>query len=134
MGERINDKIKEIEDYLGELEEIIPSNFEIYKKDFKIRAACERYFEKIIEAVIDLAIFTIKKKNLANPESDESVFKILHEVDIISEELAKRLINAKGMRNVIAHKYGEVNDELVFFSITEELIKDVNDFIGSLGD
>ena len=53
---RIKDKIKEIEGYLSELSEIIPKSFEEYK-EIKNKAACERYFEKIIESVIDLSFF-----------------------------------------------------------------------------
>jgi uncharacterized protein YutE (UPF0331/DUF86 family) len=54
MNERINDKIEEIEKYLGELLEIIPSSLVGYGQDFKAKAACERYAERIIEAVVDL--------------------------------------------------------------------------------
>lgn len=57
MNERIKDKIEEIEKYLDELVEISPSTLDRYIEDFKTRAACERYTEKIIEAVVDLAFF-----------------------------------------------------------------------------
>ena len=33
------------------------------------------------------------------------------------------------MRNIIAHEYGEINNELIFESIKNELIKDVSEFI-----
>ena len=33
------------------------------------------------------------------------------------------------MRNILAHEYGEVDDEVVFEAITEELDKDVSKFI-----
>ena len=73
---RIKDKIKEIEGYLSELSEIMPGNFEEYK-EIKNKAACERYFEKIIEAVIDLSFLIIKDKNLRIPEEDKEAFDIL---------------------------------------------------------
>lgn len=43
---KIGDKIKEIEQYLNEFEEIIPKDFESYIGNLKDKAACERYFEK----------------------------------------------------------------------------------------
>ena len=49
---RIKDKAREIETYLNELVDIIPNSFEEYKEK-KTKAACERYFEVIIEAVTD---------------------------------------------------------------------------------
>lgn len=127
MNNKIKDKIEEIEKYLSELESIVPSNFEEYNLEKK--AACERYFEKIIEAVIDLAFLTIKEKGLKIPEEDRETFDILAEEGITSKELAVKLKDAKGMRNILAHKYGTVDDEIVFHSITEELSKDVKEFI-----
>lgn len=129
---RINDKISEIEDYLSELEEIMPESFHDYKIDLKTKAACERYFEKIIEAVIDLAFLIIKDKGYKIPEEDKEAFDILAHEKIISQELAIKFKEAKGMRNIIAHEYGQTDDELIFHSITEELKLDVNELIKSL--
>ncbi len=126
---RINDKIREIEDYLSELEEIMPKSFHEYKTDLKTRAACERYFEKIIEAVIDLAFLIIKDKGYKIPEEDKDAFDILAQKKIISKELAIKFKEAKGMRNIIAHQYGKTDDELIFQSITQELESDVNELI-----
>ena len=57
---RVEDKILEIEKYLEELIPNLPTELEEYKKDFKIKAVCERYFEKIVEAMVDLAFIIIK--------------------------------------------------------------------------
>jgi len=129
MTERINDKIREIEKYLDELLEIIPGNLSVYSKDFKAKAACERYAERIIEAVVDLAYLVIKAKNLPLPESDLQAFDILSGHKLVALELARRLQDAKRMRNIIAHEYGEINDEIVFYSLKDELDADVRAFI-----
>jgi len=126
---RINDKIEELEEYIHELSEIIPHNFEEYKYDFKIRAACERYFEKIIESVIDLAFLVIKESKLKIPEEDKQSFDILEQEQIIPRELSEKLRDAKGMRNILAHEYGRIDDEIVFESIKTELISDTKEFI-----
>ena len=70
MNTRIKDKIVEIETYLEELHEIVPENLKEYTRDFKSKAACERYAERIITAIIDLALLVIKDKNLRLPETD----------------------------------------------------------------
>ena len=129
---RIDDKTKEIEDYLSELEKIAPKNFQEYKTDLKTKAACERYFEKIIEAVIDLAFLIIRDKGYKIPEEDKEAFDILAHEKIISQELAIKFKEAKGMRNIIAHEYGKTDDELIFHSITQELESDVNKLIKSV--
>jgi len=129
---RIKDKIEEIDKYLEELYSFIPNDFNEYENDFKIKAACERYFERIIEAVIDLAFLFVRDKGLKKPEDDEVVFDILHDNDVISKELNERLKNAKGMRNIISHKYSNIDDNIVFESVSERLDKDVMEFIESL--
>lgn len=125
---RIIDKIDEIENYIEELAEIVPENYKNYK-NLKTKAACERYFEKIIEAVTDLAFLIISENRFKIPEDDKGAFDILMANGIISENLAEKLKDAKGMRNLLAHKYGTVDDEIVFDSITNELEKDVLEFI-----
>ena len=129
MKERIKDKIKGIEKYLQELEELIPDSFEDYLDDFVIRAACERYFEKIVESAVDLAFLLIRFNEFPSPESDVGAFEILAKNNTISFELSEKLKDAKSMRNIIAHEYGEVDDKLVFPSIKNELIKDIIDFL-----
>jgi len=126
---RIKDKIDEVGKYINELSEIIPSNFEQYKFEFKTKAACERYFEKIIKLVVDLAFLVIKEHKLKIPEEDKQAFDILNEADIIPKELKETLKDAKGMRNIIAHKYGKIDDEMVFESLKEQLTHDVEEFI-----
>jgi len=133
MSERVNDKIIEIEKYLEELYQIVPSDFEMYKDDFKIKAACERYFEKIIESVIDLGFILVRAKNFKAPEDEESIFEVLFKEKIISEELSRKLKDAKGMRNFIIHQYEKINDELVFEVLAENLEKDIKDFVGFVG-
>ena len=132
MEDRVADKINEIEIFLEELNSSLPLNFEEYEKDFKIRAICERYFEKIVEAVVDLAYLFIKFKRFNIPEREKELFELLARKEIISERLALKLKDAKGMRNILAHEYGEIDDEQVFESVTEELIKDVVEFIEAL--
>ena len=126
---RAADKIKDLRRFLEELGRIVPKSVEEYKSKIEKKAACERYAEKIIEALTDLAFLTIKSRKLRMPESDTDAFDILAENKIITDELCIKLKKAKGMRNIIAHEYGSINDETVFEAITKELPKDAKDFI-----
>lgn len=85
--------------------------------------------EKIVEGFTDLAFLIIKQKNLAMLEDDADAFNLLCEKKIISRELAKRLKQAKGMRNVIAHQYGNIDDEVVFEAISRHLANDTSNFL-----
>ena len=129
---RIDEKVKEVEEFLKELKGIIPASLNEYKKNIEKKAACERYVEKIAEAVTDLAFLAIKLKKLKIPEDDADAFNILLDDGMIDEQLSKRLKNAKGMRNIIAHQYGKINDEIVFEAVKEELSRDVKEFVKCL--
>ena len=91
-----------------------------------------KYFEKIIESVVDLAFLVIKECRLKIPEEDKQAFDILNEEDVISDSLKERLKDAKGMRNILAHEYGKINDEMVFESLKEQLIPDIKEFINQI--
>ncbi|MDD5162949.1 MAG: DUF86 domain-containing protein [Candidatus ainarchaeum sp.] len=132
MNARIQDKIREIENYLEELSEILPSSFREYSFDLKSKAACERYFEKIVEAIVDLAFLVIREKGLQTPEEDKEAFDILCKAKIIDAPLATRLKEAKGMRNFLAHQYGAIDDKIVFKALKKELRKDAGIFIASI--
>lgn len=127
---RTTDKINEINKFLDELKTIAPSSFNEYKSDIEKKAACERYVEKIVEAITDLAFLVIKNKKLRLPEDDIDAFNVLLENKVIDSSLAAKLRNAKGMRNIIAHAYGNVDNKIVFESITAQLVRDSKEFIG----
>ena len=127
--DRIGDKIEEILTFLEDLNEIIPESLEDYISNKEKKAACERYFEKIIEAITDIAFFVIKMKELRIPQDDSDAFGVLKENKIIDDVLSKKLKDAKGMRNILAHEYGRIDDEIVFESLKEQLMPDIEEFI-----
>lgn len=130
--DRINDKTEDIIAFLDYLDEIVPSSLEEYKSDQLKKAACERYFEKIMEALTDIAFYVIKIKGLRIPQDDGDAFEVLKENKIIGMDLSKKLREAKGMRNIIAHEYGKIDDEIVFESIKEQLGKDAEEFLSQI--
>ena len=129
MKNRINDKLNDITKYLDEIIKYIPETYEEYCNNGMKKAACERIFEKIIEAILETAFLILRYKELDAPREEAEVFKVLSDNNIIDLELAEKLKEAKSMRNIIVHEYGEVDDLKVYTSITEELEDDVNNFI-----
>jgi len=129
---RLADKLSEIDGYCDELESIVPADFTAYAADIKSKAACERYFEKIVTAIVDAAFLAIKNEHLTLPEDEKQSFDILSRADVISAALATGLKEAKGMRNILAHEYGVVDDRLVFHAITDEILRDAHEFVAAL--
>ncbi len=108
---RIDDKREEINNFIKELQEVMPKDYEEYTNSTEKRLASERAFEKIIEATNDLAILIIKDQRLPLPTEDEKAFDILAKANIISEKSALKLKQAKGMRNILAHQYDNLDEE-----------------------
>lgn len=131
---RITDKMGEIQTYLKELESFVPRDLGLYRKDILRKAACERFAEKIIEAGTDLAFFIIKLKKFRKPNDDPDAFSILTEEKIIDEPLSRRLQSAKGMKNIIAHQYGKIDDAIVFEAVSKELPRDMKQFLKESGE
>lgn len=132
LKKRIYEKIEELEKYLIEFSELNIPDIEEYKKNIRLKACCERYFEKIIEPIISIGTLTIRLIKADSPETEDHIFFILAKNKIISEELAKRLRDAKDMRNIIIHDYFRVDDSIVYYALTEELEKDTHDFLNSI--
>jgi len=129
MKKRVNDKIKEISMYLRQLMIIKPKSFDKYSNDFKSKAACERYFERISESLSDLAVLVIKEKGFPLPDESNDCFEVLGKENIVDSDLTRKMKEMKGMRNIIAHQYGSIDNELVYSAIDKELGKDVKTFI-----
>ena len=89
MNNRIKNKVEELERCMEELAMIRPDTFEQYKVDVKTKAACERYFEKIVENIVNIGFLAIKEENLPTPEEEKETFSILERANIIEPMLAR---------------------------------------------
>ena len=134
MNSRAEDKIVEIEKYLVELEEAASGLLEDYINSRRAQLVCERLFEIIIESIIDLVFIFINEKKFEMPEDDESSLDLIVSKNIISSLLGKKLKEARRMRNIVAHKYGSINNEIVFNAIKENLPQDARELIKCIRD
>jgi uncharacterized protein YutE (UPF0331/DUF86 family) len=119
--ERILAKIDEMDSYRKELEGIMPSNYEDYAGSTETKRACERLLHITIETAIDACALLVKELKLGLPGEEEDIFKKLLKKEIISTSMMAKLKLMKGFRNVLVHRYGEVDDELVFSFLRKNL-------------
>lgn len=123
--EKILSKIDELNGYLEELDKIKPSEYEEYKGSIEKKRSCERLFQISIEAVIDACNILLSNLKLGIPPDEDAIFEKLYGKKIISEGMRNILKNMKGFRNILVHKYGDVNDELAFENLSklEDFVK-----------
>ena len=118
---RILNKLGELDGYLDEIDRINIQYFDDYRMSFEKKRACERLLQISIEVVIDICNIIIKELRLGLPSEEDDIFKKLEERKIISRDLCSILIKMKGFRNILVHKYENINDELVFEFLKENL-------------
>ena len=120
-NERVLAKIDELDSYRKELEEIVPEEYEDYAGSKETKRACERLLHIMIETEIDICDLLVKELKLGLPGKEEDFFNKLRKEGVISPGLAGRLKSMKGFRNVLVHRYAEVDDELVFGFLKKNL-------------
>ena len=111
-------KIDEIDGYLEELDSLKPIELEDYINSIKDKRTCERLLQISIESVLDICNVLITELKLGLPADEEAVFDKLKDKGIITKGMAVILKEMKGFRNILVHKYGIVDNELVFENLS----------------
>ena len=118
--ERVLAKLDELEGYLSEVHQVAPATFEAYKTIEK-RRSCERLLQLAIECMIDTSALVVTGLRLGLPAEEDDLFEKLEDASIISASLGGTLRSMRGMRNVLVHEYGRVDDRLIFDAISHRL-------------
>ncbi len=132
--DRILKVLEELDSYMNEIKGIIPDKLADYKGSVKKRA-CERLLQISIESVINVSDLIVREMKLGMPSNEDDIFQKLRKEKIVSAKMLDTLKRMKGFRNILVHRYGEVDDELVFDFLKRNLAdfsnfkKEVLDFL-----
>ncbi|MBI2576791.1 DUF86 domain-containing protein [Candidatus Woesearchaeota archaeon] len=118
---RLLSKIDEMDQYLKELQGIELPPLKEYSASVTTKRACERLLQMLIETLIDMAYILHRMKRLGIPKDDDSIIHELTGKGILDGKTAGLILALKGFRNILVHKYGEVDDELVYENLKEHL-------------
>ncbi len=118
---RILSKIGELDSYMAELEEIAPETFEEYKASYEKKRACERILQISIETVIDISQLLFRGMRLGVPADEDNIFEGLKRKGAFNDSMADTLHEMKGFRNILVHRYGKIDDVIVFRAIKQNL-------------
>ena len=124
---RILSKIDELDTYLSELDQVKPKDFEAYASSIEKKRSCERLLQISIECVIEISSLLIKGKSLGLPADEDDIFTKLARKKIYTKGLADTLKQVKAFRNILVHRYGTVDDRLVYQFLTTN-ISDFKEF------
>lgn len=116
-------KVKLIDDlqhYLQDLEEILPDEEEEFLRSKAAQYSVSMLLMNVINCCLDLGSGVVNIRQLGYPENYRDIFSLLEKNHLISSTLAKQLKNLVGLRNLLAHEYGEID-----FSLLYEQAKDM---------
>jgi uncharacterized protein YutE (UPF0331/DUF86 family) len=110
---RIELKLEEMMKYIYELQEMMPSDEE-YHTNLVRRRACEKTIEIAIDSLIDIASMIVASERFGLPIDEGNIIDLIAEHNVIDKELGEKIKDMKGFRNILVHRYGHVDDEIVY--------------------
>jgi uncharacterized protein YutE (UPF0331/DUF86 family) len=80
-----------------------------YLGDSRSEVLAERYLERIIGRMIDINFHMITESGHAPPRDYYGSFVIMGTLEILPQDLARRMASCAGLRNRIVHEYDEID-------------------------
>ena len=118
--DRLLARLDAMDGYLAELRAVAPARLSDYTTIEK-RRACERLLQILVEAVVDVCSLLVSGLRLGLPGEEDDLFQKLLAREVLSEEMTATVRRMNGLRNLLVHEYGRINDEIVFETFTHRL-------------
>jgi len=118
--DRVLAELDELDGYLRELRSIAPERFAEYL-DVEKKRACERLAQVAVEPALDVCALLVAGMRLGLPGEEDDLFEKLTRSKAISEPMADTLRRMKGLRNLLLHEHGLVDDRIVFEVVSQRL-------------
>jgi len=125
--EIIEGRLDIIERNLSFLEEYKTLSPDKFTESYRDTQAAKYSLLEIMESCMDIANYIISVMGFRRAEGYSDIFKVLGEEDVLEEELSIRLENMARFRNLLVHRYGEVDDRRVL-EIIKENLTDIKEF------
>ena len=133
--EIIESKIGKVIDSVEFVEENIPKVFGGFRDSRIIRGSVYKEIESAIESIMDVCNIINSDLRLGAPETEDTILEHMGANKIFDEKIIELIKEMKGFRNILVHKYGEINDKRAFETIKEGLkdfeliIKEIEAFL-----
>jgi len=116
--DRLCAKLDKLYTYYTELKSLSSFSREKYMSDSIYRRAVERTIQLIVECATDINNMLLRMKEKKGATDYFNSFIDLAEQDILPMEFALKIAPSTGLRNILVHEYEEIDDEIVYSSIS----------------
>jgi len=134
--EKIKTLEKDLLNTVSEIKSIIIMNEEVFVKEPKEIYALRYLLIEAVEAMANICNHILTRVTSQVPKGYPDCFEKLSEARIITKELGEKLRKVASLRNILIHKYWEIDDQKIFRSAKENIehfeqyLREINKFIG----
>ena len=118
---KIISKLENLSDYYKILKDVQKINKKSFVNDYHFYSLAERYLQLCIEIMLDVGKMIINNQNLKKPEDNQSVFSVLRDEKVISQELHRQLSGIANFRNILVHDYEKIDREIVYDNLQKNI-------------
>ena len=120
-------RFKKMDELIQNLEEIKKKSKEEFISNYLIYLSTQRALETCINICVDIGNHILSLNKNGMPETYSDIFIELSKLGLINKETEKKLIKMVKFRNLLGHVYLEINNELIY-EILQENLGDFNLF------
>ncbi|HUP25124.1 MAG TPA: HepT-like ribonuclease domain-containing protein [Thermoanaerobaculia bacterium] len=113
--------LERLDSYLRELRGFRSRSEDEYVLEPALHVLAERYLHLACEAVFDIAHHVIADEGYRQPVSYKDAIAVLREEGLVDSDLADRLTDWMGFRQVLVHLYLDIDHQRTWAAIQEDL-------------
>ncbi|HLD73190.1 MAG TPA: HepT-like ribonuclease domain-containing protein [Candidatus Nanoarchaeia archaeon] len=121
IDSRISQKIKEIEENIELIRDNLPEEMEEFSELGLVKDGIYKRLEYSLQNLVDIFSIIYSSLNLGVPSSIDEIFASLVKKKIFPKKIIDLVQEMKGLRNILVHKYGQIDDERIFNLLRERL-------------
>jgi uncharacterized protein YutE (UPF0331/DUF86 family) len=125
----VEKKLAAIETCVSQLRKLV--RLDEIARDVREERFVEHTLQIAIQAALDVASHVVSDERLGEPATNRQLFELLARAGWIDDDLATRLRDMAGFRNILVHGYAEVDTRIVR-DVVENRLGDLLDFVAAL--
>jgi uncharacterized protein YutE (UPF0331/DUF86 family) len=105
----VQSKMSSIENDVQQIKEFSAPDTHSIIEDNRTLRAIERLFQLIVDTAVSINEHIISSEKFPMPDDYRNTFVMLGEKKVLPMEFALKIAGSVGLRNLIVHKYGDVD-------------------------
>jgi uncharacterized protein YutE (UPF0331/DUF86 family) len=113
--------LQTLADYVDELKSYRGLTRDQVVGDRKTQSAVRYALQTAIQSVLDAGLHVLVDDGLARPRDSREILQQLGATGVIPQDFAQRIEGMAGFRNLLVHRYGKVDAEIVYQHLRDRI-------------